>query len=181
MEKKNPAVLYGEVIAKCWEDEAFKKRFVEDPESVLAEAGIPVEEGLTYKVIEAPKLVKYIVLPEENVQASIQDLTKNILSKADKSDEILPAGTELRIIQNTEDTRYLVLPASPKTLTQTELQLVFGGGDNSSGYAPSVLPISGAVAVTCPEAYTTVVECPMTNTAVEPETVAVVAGIIVLI
>ena len=150
MEKKNPAVLYGEVIAKCWEDEAFKKRFVEDPESVLAEAGIPVEEGLTYKVIEAPKLVKYIVLPEENVQASIQDLTKNILSKADKSDEILPEGTELRIIQNTEDTRYLILPASPKTLTQTELQLVFGGGDNSSGDVPLIGPIESNVAVACP-------------------------------
>ena len=147
MEKKNPAVLYGEVIAKCWEDETFKKRFVEDPESVLAEAGIPVEEGLTYKVIEAPKLVQYVVLPEENVQASIQDLTKNILGAADKSDKILPTGTELRIIQNTEDTRYLVLPASPKTLTQTELQLVFGGGDNSSGYAPSVFPVSSANSV----------------------------------
>ena len=169
MEKKNPAVLYGEVIAKCWEDETFKKRFVEDPESVLTEAGIPVEEGLTYKVIEAPKLVEYIVLPEENVQPAIQTLTKRILSKADKSDKILPEGTELRIIQNTEDTRYLVLPASPKTLTQTELQLVFGGGDNSS----SILPINSAVAVTCPEAVNT--------TMVEPGVNTVVGAVIVLI
>ena len=133
MEKKNPAVLYGEVIAKCWEDEAFKKRFVEDPESVLAEAGIPVEEGVTYKVIEAPKLVQYVVLPEENVQATIQELTKNILAKADKGNKILPEGTELRIVQNTEDTRYLVLPVSPKKLSQAELQMVTGGGDNNLG------------------------------------------------
>ena len=150
MEKKNPSVLYGEVISKCWEDETFKKHFVEDPESVLAEAGIPVEEGVTYKVIEAPKLVEYVVLPEENIQESIQNLTKRILAKADKGNKILSEDVELRIVQNTEDTRYLVLPASPKTLTKAELQRVFGGGDNYPGDAPLVTSIENNVAVACP-------------------------------
>ena len=62
-DKKQNPIKYGEVIAKCWEDEAYKNRFIEDPESVLSEAGFVVEEGVTYKVIEQPKLVKYIVLP----------------------------------------------------------------------------------------------------------------------
>lgn len=127
MEKKNSAILYGEVVAKCWEDEEYKKRFIEDPESVLIEAGIPVEEGVTYKVIEAPKLVNYIVLPDENVKPVIQEITKQLLNKADKGDKILPEGTEVRLIQNTEDTRYLILPASPKSLTKAELNSVFGG------------------------------------------------------
>ena len=38
-DKKQNPVKYGEVIAKCWEDETYKKRFIEDPESVLTEAG----------------------------------------------------------------------------------------------------------------------------------------------
>ena len=54
-DKKQNPLKYGEVISKCWEDEAYKKRFIEDPESVLAEAGFVVEEGVTYKVIEQPK------------------------------------------------------------------------------------------------------------------------------
>ncbi|MBO6235281.1 MAG: hypothetical protein J6N22_01010, partial [Schwartzia sp.] len=43
-DRKNNPVKYGEVVAKCWEDEAYKKRFLEDPEGVLAEAGF--EEAL---------------------------------------------------------------------------------------------------------------------------------------
>ena len=38
-DKKN-LVKYGEIISKCWEDESYKKRFIEDPESVLTEAGL---------------------------------------------------------------------------------------------------------------------------------------------
>ena len=47
-DKKQNAMKYGEVVAKCWEDEAYKKRFIEDPESVLTEAGFVVEEGVTH-------------------------------------------------------------------------------------------------------------------------------------
>ena len=151
----------------------------------MAEAGIPVEEGLTYKVIEAPKLVEYFVLPEENVQPAIQALTKRILSKADKSDEILPAGTELRIIQNTEDTRYLILPASPKTLTQAELQTVFGGGDTA--VETSTVAVQTGVAVTtggvAAEVAAIEIQTVATTTtaAAEAEVVAVVGAVIVLI
>ena len=56
-DKKQDLVKYGEVVSKCWEDEAYKKRFIEDPEVVLTEAGFVAEEGVTYKVIEAPKLI----------------------------------------------------------------------------------------------------------------------------
>ncbi len=58
-DKTQNAVKYGEVIAKCWEDEAYKKRFIEDPEAVLSESGFVLDEGVTYKVIQQPKTVKY--------------------------------------------------------------------------------------------------------------------------
>ncbi len=125
--KKNP-IKYGEVVAKCWEDEAYKKRFIEDPESVLSEAGFVVDEGVTYKVIEQPKLVKYLVIPYENPKDAVQALAKGLLNQAEKKDVIIPEGVEVRIIQNTEDTRFMVLPASPKTLTAAELKMVAGGG-----------------------------------------------------
>ena len=126
-DKKQNPIKFGEVVAKCWEDEAYKKRFIEDPESVLSEAGFVVEEGVTYKVIEQPKLVKYLVIPHENAKDAVQLLAKGFLNQAESKDVIIPEGVEVRIIQNTDDTRYMVLPASPKSLTAAELKKVAGG------------------------------------------------------
>ncbi len=126
-DKKQNLVKYGEVVAKCWEDEAYKKRFIEDPESVLSEAGFVVEEGVTYKVIEQPKLVKYVVLPHADAKEAVQLISKGFLNKVEKTDVVIPEGAEVRIIQNTDDVRYMILPASPKSLTKAELELAAGG------------------------------------------------------
>ena len=126
-DKKQNLVKYGEVVAKCWEDEAYKKRFLEDPESVLSEAGFVVDEGVTYKVIEQPKMVKYLVLPHEDTRDAVQTIAKGFLNAVEKKDQVIPEGAEVRIIQNTDDVRYMILPASPKSLTAAELKMVAGG------------------------------------------------------
>ena len=126
-DKKQNLVKYGEVVAKCWEDEAYKKRFLEDPESVLSEAGFVVDEGVTYKVIEQPKMVKYLVLPHEDTRDAVQTIAKGFLNAVEKKDLVIPEGAEVRIIQNTDDMRYMILPASPKSLTASELKMVAGG------------------------------------------------------
>ncbi|MBP5199223.1 MAG: hypothetical protein J6Z82_01045 [Schwartzia sp.] len=149
-DKKQNAVKYGAVVAKCWEDEAYKKRFLEDPEAVLSEAGFVLDEGVTYTVIEQPKMVKYIVLPFENAKDTIQLIAKGLLNTAEKKDVIIPEGMEVRMLQNTEDTRYMILPASPKTLTKTELAMVAGGGSvETVEYAETMTTlVSHAEAVT---------------------------------
>ena len=53
MTDKDLNVVYGELISRCWEDEDFKKRFINETAEVLKEAGLPVEENVEYKVIEA--------------------------------------------------------------------------------------------------------------------------------
>ena len=126
-DKKQNLVKYGEVVAKCWEDEAYKKRFLEDPEGVLAEAGFVVEEGVTYKVVEQPKQVKYVVLPHADAKEAVQGITKAFLNQVEQKDTVIPEGAEVRIIQNTDDIRYMVLPASPKSLTKSELAAAAGG------------------------------------------------------
>lgn len=145
-DKKQNAVKYGEVVAKCWEDEAYKKRFLEDPEGVLAEAGFVVDEGVTYKVIEQPKLVKYLVLPHEDAKEAVQALAKGFLNQVERKDAIIPEGAEVRIIQNTDDTRYMILPASPKSLTQAELAMA-AGGDSAKVNTDVVLNAEAAVNV----------------------------------
>ena len=52
----------GEIIGKCWKDEAFKKRFLADPKAVLAEHGMPVPDGMNIKVVENNDTTTYITL-----------------------------------------------------------------------------------------------------------------------
>ena len=144
-DKKQNAMKYGEVVAKCWEDEAYKKRFIEDPESILTEAGFVVEEGVTYKVIEQPKFIKYLVIPREGAKDAVQMIAKGLMNCIEQSDVIIPEDTEVRIIQNTDDTRYLILPASPKSLSAADLKRVAGG--DSATPATNVVQ-TGEVATT---------------------------------
>ena len=173
MTEKDTRVKYGELVPKAWDDEEFKKKFVEDPEAALAEAGLPVEEGVTYKVIEAPKDVQYLVLPAENVKEPIQSLTKGLLAKAEQGDEIIPKDVEVRIVQNTDDIRYLILPPSPKTLSKADLGAVAGG---DSGLPAAVCP---GVTVVTYEPTGIVVYDPTPTAVVMPGTVT--ATVIVLI
>ena len=172
-DKKQNPVKYGEVIAKCWEDEAYKKRFIEDPETVLSEAGFVVEEGVTYKVIEQPKLVKYIVLPHANAKEGVQTIAKGFLNASENKDVVIPEGAEIRIIQNTEDTRYLILPASPKTLTEAELKMVAGG---DSANVNTNVELNAEVAINVVEAVDLV-----TSAQAAAEVSVVAVGVAVLI
>ena len=156
MTKEN-AIKYGEIISKCWEDEAYREEFIRDPESVMLEKGIELEEGITYKVIQAPKLVEYFVLPYDNVREPIQNFAKFLLNKAEQSDKIVPEGFEYRIIQNTEDVHYLILPASPKTLTAAELAQISGADSavtatNVVAQAEAAVQVVAAVEVVAAEA-----------------------------
>ena len=182
-DKKQNALKYGEVVSKCWEDEAYRKRFIEDPEAVLSEAGFVTEEGVTYKVIEQPKLIKYLVIPHEDSKEAVQVISKGLLNAVEKKDVIIPSGAELRIIQNTEDLRYLVLPMSPKSLTQAELKAVAGG--DFQNVSSNVYAATNGVAFAEAAAAVVEVELASTTTTFEFEAevgVGVVAiGVIVLI
>lgn len=156
MTKEN-AIKYGEIISKCWEDEVYREEFIRDPESVMLEKGIELEEGITYKVIQAPKLVEYFVLPYDNVREPIHNFAKFLLNKAEQSDKIVPEGFEYRIIQNTEDVHYLILPASPKTLTAAELAQISGADSavtatNVVAQAEAAVQVVAAVEVVAAEA-----------------------------
>ena len=180
-DKKQNAVKYGEVVAKCWEDEAYKKRFLEDPEGVLTEAGFVVDEGVTYKVVEQPKMVKYLVLPHADAKDAVQSITKAFLNQVERKDLVIPEGAEVRIIQNTDDVRYMVLPASPKSLTKSELATA-AGGDSVQTYSNAVTMTN---AVQTGEVATTVVEVQTASTTTtlefEAEVGVVVVGVAVLV
>jgi Nitrile hydratase, alpha chain len=46
------ARIYGRIVAKAWEDEAFKQKLMASPAAVLQEYGIEVLPGVDVKVVE---------------------------------------------------------------------------------------------------------------------------------
>ncbi len=127
MTDKDLNVVYGELISRCWEDEDFKKRFINETAEVLKEAGLPVEENVEYKVIEAEANENYVVLPDKNVAETVREITKLLLSVSEQTDIIVPEGSKIVVLQNTETLRYIVLKKAPEVLTEVELDMVAGG------------------------------------------------------
>ena len=51
------------IIAKCWEDEAFKERLLADPAATLAAGGVQVPEGMTVNVAVDSEDLRTLVIP----------------------------------------------------------------------------------------------------------------------
>ena len=51
------------IIAKCWEDEAFKAKLLADPAATLETEGVEVPEGVTVNVVEDTAQVHNLVIP----------------------------------------------------------------------------------------------------------------------
>jgi hypothetical protein len=54
---------HQQLIARCWEDEAFKRRLKADPLGTLRRAGISIPNGMTVKVLEDSEQVMHLVIP----------------------------------------------------------------------------------------------------------------------
>lgn len=149
MTEKDLKVLYGEIVSRCWEDEAFKKRFITDAAGVLKEAGIPVEVGVTYQVVEAAENDLYVILPDKQVAETVQELTKLLLTVSEKSEVIVPEGSRIIVLQNTAKVHYLLLTKAPEVVSDVELDMVAGGGKNYTAayHAMAVVDVVAVAAV----------------------------------
>ena len=73
-----PQKKYGQIIAKCWADEKFKKEFIKDPAKVLKENGLNIPEGMGFKVLENTEKLSHIIIPLK----PSQELSDEQLDKA---------------------------------------------------------------------------------------------------
>ena len=90
-------------------------------------------ENVEYKVIEAEANENYVVLPDKNVAETVREITKLLLSVSEQTDIIVPEGSKIVVLQNTETLRYIVLKKAPEVLTEVELDMVAGGkGKNAA-------------------------------------------------
>jgi len=76
--KRHEKLAYAKVIARAWNDEAFKKQLLADPRAVLAAEGIFPSSGVTIKVVENTPTVMHLVLP---IKPSEQEVSVRTLEK----------------------------------------------------------------------------------------------------
>lgn len=113
------STLVAMVTARAWRDPAFRDRLVTTPKALLAEEGLEFPEDLEVVVLEDTPSVKYINLARDTTDAKqALDILQRVIP--------VRAGHEVRIVQSTESTRYLVLPVvpagiSPELMTETDL------------------------------------------------------------
>ncbi len=69
---------FAKVIAQAWSDEDYKRRLLDDPSGVLAEAGAGMPDGVQLLVVEDTDTVKHLVLPTAPGEGQIdeQDLER---------------------------------------------------------------------------------------------------------
>jgi hypothetical protein len=64
----------GQVIAKCWADEGFKRKLLTDPTTTLKAEGVELPAGRSYKAVENTDTVVHLVIPAKPTELSDADL-----------------------------------------------------------------------------------------------------------
>ena len=157
------------VISRMWTDAALKKKFLADPNGVLKEEGLDVPAGITIKALENTDNVRYIGFTPDT------DVNKN----AEKVIQLfhrlipIPVGKELRLVQNSADTRYIIIPSLPKgvspgKLSSTELMQMANGSGVEATYHDTTQTL---------EAETTEVTVTETTAAQDVEAVTTVVAV----
>ena len=72
--------VLAQLFIDCWNDEAFKARFIADPKAVLNERGIPTRDNVEVKVVENAEDCVHITLPSSPNKS--MDLSDDELSNA---------------------------------------------------------------------------------------------------
>ena len=171
--------IYGSVIAKCWRDANFQKRFLRDPKAVLKEEGLDIGNEMQVGVLEDTDKVKHVALPVD-MDANHPD--KDRLYAFLEKNFPLTDGKELRIVQNTDALRYVTIPLAAAAtgamaLSDEELAKVAGGGTEATSTNTTQDVEAETTEVTVTET-TEAQDTETTTTAVAEAEVAVVPGVI---
>ena len=56
-------IIWGEIVARAWRDEAYKQQLIANPKQVLSDAGMAVDEGVEVQIIEDTPTTRHLVFP----------------------------------------------------------------------------------------------------------------------
>lgn len=129
---KNPTALTP-IYEKAWREAQFKQSLLDNPVATLQKEGITLPEGLNFIAVAETDTHRYIVIPVEgSPDKSADTLLEYVRSKAMQdeafkqvllanpkavlSEELgkaIPDNVKITVVEETADTRYLVLPPQP--------------------------------------------------------------------
>ena len=66
----------GQLIAKCWADEGFKRKLLANPAATLKAEGVELPADLTVKAVENSDKVFHLIIPAKPTELSDEDLDK---------------------------------------------------------------------------------------------------------
>ncbi len=65
---------YGRVVARAWEDEAFKQRLLADPKATLEAEGVRFPAGAEVRAVEDTDRLFYVPIPPKPAGLSTEEL-----------------------------------------------------------------------------------------------------------
>ena len=78
--RQEPARKWGQVVARAWSDEAFKRRLLAEPGAVLREQGLEIPAGVDVRMMEDTATAVHLVLPPRPPSVS-RDLSDEELER----------------------------------------------------------------------------------------------------
>ena len=64
---------WGQIVAKAWQDDGFKKRLLANPSAILKERGLEVPAGVQLRVVENTDQVVHLTLPAKPRKGELSD------------------------------------------------------------------------------------------------------------
>jgi hypothetical protein len=117
LESERSSVITGLVIARAWRDPGYRSRLLSSPREVLIDEGLEIPDGMAIRAFADTPTIRHIHLTSLTTEAEeLVPVFREMLP--------LPEGSEIRLIQNTEQALCLVVPLAPpepQTLTDTEV------------------------------------------------------------
>jgi hypothetical protein len=117
LESERSSVITGMVVARAWRDPGYRNRLQSSPREVLIEEGLQIPDGMAIRVFADTPKIRHIHLTSLTTEAEeLVPVFREMLP--------LPEGSEVRLIQNTEQALCLVIPLAPpepQTLTDVDV------------------------------------------------------------
>jgi Nitrile hydratase, alpha chain len=117
LESERSSVITGMVVARAWRDPGYRNRLLSSPREVLVAEGLEIPDGMAIRVFADTPAIRHIHLTSLTTEATeLVPVLREMLP--------LPEGSEVRLIQNTEQALCLVIPLAPpepQTLTDVDV------------------------------------------------------------
>jgi hypothetical protein len=117
LESERSSVITGMVVARAWRDPGYRNRLLSSPREVLVADGLEIPDGMAIRVFADTPAIRHIHLTSLTTEATeLVPVFREMLP--------LPEGSEVRLIQNTEQALCLVIPLAPpepQTLTDVDV------------------------------------------------------------